>query len=176
MKNILLIGFKSSGKSSTGKAMAKQLGRVFIDTDAVTERLYRERHGDSLNCREIYSRLGAADMRALETEALREAARETRSIIATGGGAVLHQDNRHLLKEAGFCIFLDTPLPVLEKRLEKHMDSPLFQNKSIAQLHGERYRLYVSVADLHFIPAKDENPEETARRILQNIKGVINGK
>lgn len=173
MENILLIGFKASGKSSAGKALASLLGLPFIDTDTITERLYLERNGAALNCREIYSRLGADAMRALETEALREAASGPRAVIATGGGAILHQDNRHILKEAGFCVFLDTPLPLLEKRLEEHRDSPLFKNKSVNQVHGERYRLYTSAADLRYLPEPGESPEETAQRIWMNIRQSV---
>lgn len=179
MENILLIGFKSSGKSSAGKALARLLEQPFIDTDVVTERLYLERNGEALNCREIYSRLGAEAMRALETEALREAAVGPGAVIATGGGAILHQDNRHILKEAGFCVFLDTPLPVLEKRLEEHLDSPLFRHKSVSQAHGERYRLYTAAADLRYMPESGESPEDTAQnictRIRQNLKEAVYG-
>lgn len=176
MDHILLIGFKSSGKSSAGKALAHMLGLPFIDTDTVVERICRERDGTSLSCREIYSRLGPEAMRELETEALREAAANNRAVIATGGGAVLHQDSRHILKEAGFCVFLDTPLPVLEERLRSHRDSPLFKGKTVSQVYGERYRLYTAAADLRVVPGKGETPEETAERIRQNLKEVVHGE
>lgn len=175
MTNILLTGFKSAGKSSTGKALAALLGRPFIDTDAVAERLYLERSGEALSCREIYARLGEEAMRALETEALREAARGGKAVIATGGGAILHQDNRQILKDSGFCIFIDTPLPVLEERLEAHRDSPLFKHKSVSRVHGERYRLYASAADLRLAPEQGEGTEDLARRIRLHLKETIYG-
>jgi shikimate kinase len=176
MKNIVLIGFKAAGKSSAGKALAALLDLPFIDTDAVTERLYQERHGESLSCREIYSHLGEEAMRALEMEALHGAAHGGRSVIATGGGAVLHQNTRQLLKEAGFCVFLDTPLPVLEQRLAPHKDSPLFAHKSVSQVHGERYRLYSSTADVCLMPEPDEEAEAIAQRIQQHLKGTVYGQ
>lgn len=175
MENILLIGFKSAGKSSVGEALAALLGLPFVDTDRVVEALYCERRGDRLNCREIYARLGAEAMRALETEALRTTAMGGPAVIATGGGAVLHQDNRQVIKDAGFCVFLDTPLPVLEERLAGQLDSPLFRHKSVAQAHGERYRLYSQAADLRITPHDGERPEDLARRVASALKEAAHG-
>lgn len=175
MENILLIGFKSAGKSSVGEALAALLGLPFVDTDQIAEALYCARHGERLNCREIYSRLGEEAMRALETEALRGAARGGPAVIATGGGAVLHQDNRQAIKDAGLCVFLDTPLPVLEKRLAGQLDSPLFRHKSVAQAHGERYRLYSRAADLRITPQDGERPEDLARRVAGALKEAAHG-
>lgn len=177
--NIILIGFKAAGKSATGAVLARRLGWAFTDSDIMLESLYRERYGESLNCSEIYVKLGPEAMRSLESDALREVVGAGKSVIATGGGSVLQQANRELLKRAGCCIFLDTPLAVLEKRLAKNQDSPLFRHKSVAEVHAERYALYIGMADVHFIPADCEKTAESVERIFQvisaNIKETASG-
>jgi shikimate kinase len=69
--NILLIGFKSCGKSSVGVRLASADGRPFLDLDTLVEDLACRLQGTRLSCRELYSRFGAAFLRDRETEALR---------------------------------------------------------------------------------------------------------
>lgn len=182
--NIVLIGFKAAGKSSIGKSLARLEGMRFVDTDDVVERLYRERNGCALTCREIYRTLGAQAMRGLETEALKatggtgkvgetallnEADGKKETVIATGGGVVLAPENLPLLRAAGTVVFLDTPLPVLEARLEKHRHSPLFAEKSVAGVHNERLPLYLAAADVRVVPEAEDTPENTARRVRDAV-------
>ncbi|MDR2826305.1 MAG: shikimate kinase, partial [Deltaproteobacteria bacterium] len=87
--NIVLIGFKSSGKSTIGAILAQLAGMSFIDTDSLVESLFDERASIYLSCRGIYQKFGADYMRALEAEALKTIEDLDNCVVATGGGVVL---------------------------------------------------------------------------------------
>ncbi len=94
-QNIVLIGFMGSGKSSIGRLIARQFGFQFVDTDAVIA----ERAG--VEIAGIFEREGEEHFRALETAALESLLLLQRCVIATGGGVVLRERNRELLRELG---------------------------------------------------------------------------
>ena len=68
--NVILIGFKASGKTTLGKALARLLNRPFIDTDRLLEQRYQEKTGTRQSFRQIFSLLGDEGFRALESEVL----------------------------------------------------------------------------------------------------------
>ena len=99
-KNIILIGFMGSGKSSIGRELKQVLGYPVIDTDA----LIVKRAGKPI--RRIFEEDGEEAFRDLESEVLREleAIKPTRRIIATGGGVVVRPENREILRQLGFVV------------------------------------------------------------------------
>jgi shikimate kinase len=159
--NIILIGFKSSGKSTIGALLARLSGKGFIDTDYLVESLFDERASIYLSCRGIYQKFGAAYMRELETDALKTLSELKNCVVATGGGVVLQEENVPLLQKAGLTVFLDVPLEALQKRLAGSA-SPLFREKSVAQVYAERYPLYAAAAVMHYRIGGDADPQETA--------------
>jgi shikimate kinase len=171
--NIVCIGFKSSGKSTVGRILAKIAGMDFVDTDDWLETLFYEQNSVYLSCRDIYRKFGASFMRGLETKALQSLSELKNCVIATGGGVVLQEQNTALLRRAGLCVFLDVPAQVLEKRLVGSV-SPLFKEKSVAQVYQERYPLYLAAAELSFAVHESAGPEEVAQslhsRILDYLK------
>lgn len=174
--NIILIGFTACGKSSAGARLAEMTGRRFIDTDRLVEGLFRNRYGAALSCREIYARRGSDTLRELETEALRSLPALEDSVIATGGGAVLRQENVALLRKSGQCVFLDVPIDTLEKRLSLRASSRLFSGKSPAETHQERLPLYLAAADLHHHVKREHGPEEVALGLLKRINEAVYGQ
>jgi shikimate kinase len=166
--NIILIGFKSSGKSTTGSILAQLSGKSFIDTDSLVESLFDERANIYLSCRGIYQKFGAAYMRALETDALKAVAELDNFVVATGGGIVLQEENMPLLRKTGLIVFLDVPLAVLEKRLSGST-SPLFKDKSVPQLYAERHPLYTAAAALRYAVEEGAEPREVARSLYADI-------
>lgn len=158
--NIVLIGFKSCGKTTIGAMLAQAKSMDFVDTDTLLEERYYRNNGKHLTCREIYSSLGSEAMRGLETEALSEVVSKDNMVVATGGGVVLNPANLPLLRQSGICVFLDTPLSVLEKRLEAHRNSPLFASKSVSELYKERYQLYLESAHVRLSLHENEGPEQ----------------
>jgi shikimate kinase len=170
--NIVLIGFKSSGKSTIGAILAQLAGMSFIDTDSLVESLFDERASIYLSCRGIYQKFGADYMRTLEAEALKTIEDLDNCVVATGGGVVLQAENVSLLQQAGLTVFLDVPLADLQNRLADN-SSPLFRDKSIAQVYAERYPLYVEAAKIKYPVDAAINPQEQAVSLYSSILGYI---
>ena len=104
MKNIILTGFMGSGKSSVGRALAREMGVDSVDTDAMIV----ARAG--LPIHEIFDRHGEERFREIESEVIEEAASRDNVVIATGGGALLSDVNLRNLKESGAIVYLAAAL------------------------------------------------------------------
>ncbi|MDP6670247.1 MAG: shikimate kinase [archaeon] len=104
--NLVLIGFKASGKSAVGRGLAKELGMRFVDLDDLIEEIYEKEHGKKSSFREIYANHGKKFFRELENQAGEEAALLDNCIIATGGGTMIFFKNHKLLKERSKIIYL----------------------------------------------------------------------
>jgi shikimate kinase len=135
--NIILCGFKSAGKTTLGRKMAQELGWRFIDTDLL------------IPCQ--YSRERPAIFREYEKKVICSLTGLQRCVIATGGGAILDQENVTLLKKLGKVIYLFVPKETLKKRLLQG-PLPLFldpenQEISFEKMYEERERLYAAIAD-----------------------------
>ena len=122
-KNIILIGMPGCGKSTIAALLAEKLGRTALDSDSEVIRLAGKPIPD------IFAQDGEKAFRALETQALSAAAKESGAVIATGGGAVLRKENRDAMKQNGTVIFLERdisslatdgrPLSSSKKKLKK---------------------------------------------------------
>lgn len=136
--NISLIGMPGSGKTSLGRSLAKQLGRNFVDLDAVVA----DKAGKSIP--EIFEQDGEEAFRDLESIAAQEAGKEHGQVIATGGGAVKRQQNIDALRQNGIILWLDCPV----KRLSLGGYRPLARSmEDLIRLEGERRTLYQDAAD-----------------------------
>ncbi|MDR2161011.1 MAG: hypothetical protein LBO77_02570 [Desulfovibrio sp.] len=168
--NIVLIGFKACGKSTIGLRLARLAGMDFVDTDALAEDNFFQARGERLSSREIYSRFGESFWRDLETDAVRGLSLARGAVIATGGGIILRAENPPLLRAAGLCVFLDVPLPVLEKRLENQALSPLFRARGVAAVYRERLPLYLAAAHLRYAARGNEDARALARGLSARIR------
>lgn len=138
-ENIVLTGMPGSGKSTVGKLLSKKLCKPFFDTDQlITE-------GEGKTPSELISTLGEAAFREIESRIIREqAAPLTGAVIATGGGAILRQENIDALKKNGRVVFLDRPLD----DLVTSADRPLSSDRALLeQRYRERYDRYCETAD-----------------------------
>ena len=104
--NLILIGMPGSGKSTLGRMAAARLGRRFVDLDAEIEKRFGP-------IPEIFARQGEAAFRDMEARAVREFAKESRLVIAAGGGAVLREENRIALRQNAAVCRLTRPVPLL---------------------------------------------------------------
>lgn len=114
IKPIALIGLSGAGKSSVGRALAARLGWQLIDTDALIEQLA----GRSIPS--IFADQGESYFRDLETTALQKALSSAPCVIPTGGGIVVRESNRQLLKTQSYVAWLDASTDVLIARLRAH--------------------------------------------------------
>ena len=142
--NIVLIGFMGSGKSSIGRLVAARLGFQFVDTDAVLV----EREGREIA--EIFAREGEARFRDLESAVLASLSARDRCVISTGGGVVLREENRALLHDLGFTVWLTASEDVIFQRVSRNTKRPLLQTanprETVAQLLAARRPLYEAAA------------------------------
>lgn len=126
---LFIIGYKSSGKTTIGKRLAKKLNMEFIDLDDVIEK----REGKSIP--ELYTLFGDTDFRTMEWEALREIVKKDNVIVSTGGGAPCHCDNMNLMEKYGEVLYIKLDDKILVNRLKHAAKSrPIVLNKSEVEL------------------------------------------
>ena len=139
-KNIVLIGFMGTGKSSVGKILAKRLHRVWIDIDLRIEETQKRKIAD------IFEKEGEAHFRQLEKDAIKEAAQGTQRVITTGGGVVLDPENMERLKKNGIVVGLKAAPETIFTRVKDSRHRPLLKGgdlmAEIRRLLAQRQPLY----------------------------------
>ena len=144
---ISLIGLPGGGKSTVGRHLAKRVSRPFADSDAVIE----QRIGDSI--RHFFEREGEAAFRDIEQSVIAELLQGPEAVLATGGGAILREANRRLLRERSTVVYLRSTPEDLFRRLRRDTRRPLLQTTDplarLRELQAERDPLYLRTA--HFI-------------------------
>jgi len=165
MRNIALIGFMGTGKTSVGREVARRLGWPFVDTDELVER----RAGCSIP--ELFAQGGEAIFRALEREAVREAARMRPAVIACGGGVPMDSANVRELRRTCRLVLLEADLETLLARVGDAEYRPLLHGDPggrARQLLLERAPRYREVADL-VVDTSGLTVPAAAERILEGI-------
>lgn len=156
-RNVVLVGMPGCGKSTLARLLAKALGKEVADTDALVERKTEK------SIPTIFAEQGEAVFRRLEAEAVQELGKSGGKVIATGGGAILTEENRNAMRQNAVVVFLQRELDELATN-----GRPLSKNpKAIEELYKQRLPLYREVADVTV--AVSGTPEETCRRILEAI-------
>lgn len=157
-RNIVLCGMPSSGKTTVGKEIAKRLGKKFVDTDDVVV----EKRNESIS--DVFEKYGEKEFRKEESLAIEELSKENGLVIATGGGAVIDENNVRALKRNGVILFLDRSL----ENLVATSDRPLSNGfEKLKKLYEKRYDVYKSCADL-IIPANGGITD-----VVEKIEGVL---
>ncbi|MBR5295574.1 MAG: shikimate dehydrogenase [Clostridia bacterium] len=158
-RNLVLIGMPASGKSTIGKELSRILNFPFLDTD---EEIVKK---EGMEIPEIFAEKGEGYFRDLESSVISEIAPLQGRVIATGGGAVLREENVSYLKGNGVLLFLDAPL----ESLISTEDRPLTSNpEDMKKKYEERYDIYKKNADL-VIPIT-RNLSENIEKILKVLK------
>lgn len=155
-ENVVLIGMPGAGKSSCGRALARLLGRPFVDVDEAI----------ALECGRTAAQIiredGEEAFRAVETEVTGRYAARSGLVLACGGGVVTREENRDLIRQNARVVFLDRPIAELSDD-----GRPMSQAKGVERLAAERMDAYRSWADVTLpctgSPAGDA---ELARRLL----------
>lgn len=140
-KNIILIGFMGTGKSSCGRALATRLGCAFIDLDKYIE------SKEKMSVPDIFAAKGEAYFREKEREAVREVAQRKGVIVATGGGTVKDEENFSLLKARGVIVCLSANVDTILQRTARLGERPMLdgredRRKGIEELLASRQAIY----------------------------------
>jgi shikimate kinase len=162
----VFVGAPGAGKTTVGEAVAGLLGVPFSDTDAIIE----ARAGKPIP--EIFFDDGEDAFRALEREAIASALREFDGILALGGGAILNEGTRALLKSQTV-VYLSVELSDAVKRVGLGSGRPLLAvnpRATLKYLLDQRRPLYASVAT-HTIVTDGREPEEIAAEVAALLKG-----
>jgi len=146
MQNIILIGPMGSGKTTVGKQLAKRARMDFVDSDHMIE----ERCGVSIST--IFDIEGEEGFRKREAKMLTELCARPGIVLATGGGAIVSEENRIMLRKSGYVVYLKTSIETQLARTQKNQNRPLLENVDaqgkLTQLMEERGALYEQEADL----------------------------
>ncbi len=167
MERIYLIGFMGSGKTSTGSLLAERLGFGFVDMDDVIV----ETAGMSIP--EIFSRFGENYFRDIETQVLKRVAREAKRVVSCGGGVIIKEENRRILRDTGRVVYLKTSPEVAYERIKGDTNRPLIQVPDplgrIRELMEKRRRWYEETAHL-VVDTDGKGPSEVAEEVLGALR------
>lgn len=154
--NVVLIGMPASGKTTVGRLIAEKTGKELIDTDELIVK------NAKMTIPEIFEKYSEQYFRDLEAEAVAEASKKNGVAIATGGGAILREENVKALKQNGRLYFLDRSLNLLIPTEDRPLSST---REAIERRYNERYGKYLSSADFQI--NGDGTPTEVADLIYK---------
>ena len=164
--NIFFVGLMGAGKTTIGKLLAKTLKKTFYDTDHEIEKKL------GVKVSVIFELEGEEGFRKRETQMINELTNKKDIILATGGGAVLSEENRRLLKERGKVIYLNAKPQHLAKRMAFDKDRPLLQQgnmlDTLNNLYKERHPLYLGVSS--FVVDTGQQKTQT---IINKIEALL---
>ena len=142
--NIILCGFMASGKTSVAKALSKELGFSYVDTD---ELIMKE---SNMTIPEIFDKYGEEHFRDLEFEIAKKLKNFNKTIISTGGGMLTFDRNAKVLKEAGTIIHIKREFDDIYQTLIKDKTRPLAKQKTkeeLKELYNKRLDKYIFASD-----------------------------
>ncbi len=165
--NLVLIGYRGSGKTTVGKRLAARMGKEFVDTDDLLEK----QHGALIS--DIVKFHGWDYFRAMEREIIEGISNQDHLVIAPGGGALLDPENILALKRNGFIIWLKADGHTIRKRMEKDCRTgdrrPSLTGKGIfdelEEVMAFRYPIYEKVSEAQ-IDTSALSPEEVVETIF----------
>ncbi len=144
--NLILVGMMGSGKTTMGRILAKHLGKDFIDSDEEIQ------HRTGVTIPHIFDVEGESGFRQRETTALEALLSRNNLVLATGGGAVLSDENRTMMQQNGVVVYLKATVHDLWLRTRNDKNRPLLQSGNVharlAELLNQRDTLYQEVADI----------------------------
>lgn len=166
--NLFLVGMAGSGKTTVGRRVAKALSYWFFDSDQVIEK----RAGVDIAW--IFDMEGEEGFRRRESAVIEELTAMDQIVLATGGGAVLEENNRRYLRKRGMVAYLDTPISDLMLRLSGRKHRPLFldtdMQATLEKMVEIRTPLYHEVAH-HCFSTKMDMPNLVAKQVTDWFLG-----
>ena len=173
--NIILIGYRASGKTTLGKMLAEHLGKPFVDVDVEICKRF-----DNKTIAEIWAQDGEPAFREVEVEVTREVCQIKQTVIGLAGGSLMRPKARQAVERApdSVRIYLKCKPDVLHERINKDRSSaakrPALTTMGggideIESVLAEREPVYEAVAD-HVLDLTNLNPEEGLRRLMKVCK------
>ncbi|MDT8894442.1 shikimate kinase AroK [Halomonas sp. I1] len=170
LPNLILVGPMGAGKSTIGRLLAADLSRDFLDSDHEIQ----SRCGADIPW--IFDVEGESGFRDREAQMIRELAEREQVVIATGGGAVLREENRRVLRESGTVIYLYTTVSQQLRRTAKDRNRPLLQRDDRRQVLEEMFvlrdPLYQATSDI-IVRTDRRGPRAVAGDILRRVERLV---
>lgn len=143
-RHIFIIGMPGCGKSSLGRKVASTMGLNYVDTDARIEQ--------AAGCpvTQIFEKYGEQAFRAAETNVLIQLTREPGSLVSTGGGMIMRETNREIMRNHGIILLVDRPLEEILSDIKLNR-RPMLAAKGLPEverLYHERIETYRAAADV----------------------------
>jgi shikimate kinase len=165
--NLFFIGPTGAGKTTIGKRVARHFGLEFLDLDHEIER------HTGADIALIFDIEGEAGFRHRESAMLDELTTRTGILLATGGGAVLDEDNRRLLSSRGFVVYLRTPVDRQIERLSRDKRRPLLmaenRDEILQKMAQHRNPIYEQLADI-IVPSESVSVATMSRRVIARLE------
>lgn len=174
--NLIMIGFKSSGKTTVGRMLAERLGVTFCDLDDTIQSLLDDTHGaGKYTVRSYFREAGSEAFRDIETEALKSHLNEDGIVLASGGGAPLRSENQEIFRELGTVCYIKEDPERIFKRFQAHGMPAYLETVPEAErfdkmkaMWVERDEVYGPLADISAVPESDD-AEDVADAIYSLI-------
>ena len=164
---LFIIGPMASGKSLLGRKLSEYLDLPYVDTDKEIEL----RAGAEISW--IFEKEGEEGFRDRESAILKESSELESFIISTGGGAILRNENRELMRSRGKVIYLETPIEIQLSRTLNDKTRPLIENADkeevFSALSKERTPIYEELSDIK-VPFKDRSKDELLNTVLKLLE------
>jgi shikimate kinase len=165
--NIFLVGPMGAGKTTIGRLLAEELRKEFHDSDQVIE----ERAGADISW--IFDVEGEEGFRARERRVIKELCALDNIVLATGGGAILSEQNRKHLRKGGIVVYLMATITQQVERTRRDQKRPLLRNApdpraKLTELMEVRDPLYREIAD-HVVMTSRRSPRAVCNEIIQMI-------
>ncbi|MDD1605833.1 MAG: shikimate kinase AroK [Methylococcaceae bacterium] len=168
-ENIYLVGLMGAGKTTIGRQLARTLKLPFYDSDKAIE------ESTGVDIPTIFEFEGEEGFRDREQKMLQQLTKMDGIVLATGGGAVLREENRQLLKENGFIVYLQCSVDRILERTRRDTQRPLLNTDNprerIETLFAQREPLYLSCAD-YKIDTGVLQSKVVVNHILEEYKSV----
>lgn len=165
--NLVLIGYRGTGKSSVGMVLARRLHRDVVSTDAEVVKRAK------LSIPEIVKQFGWDHFRELESAVCRDVAEQDQLVIDTGGGVILRPENVKVLRRTGTLVWLTATVETITRRIGGDTQRPSLTGaksftEEIREVLVERTPRYEAAAD-YVIQTDGASTAEVAERILERI-------
>jgi len=166
MKNIYLVGFMGTGKTTVGKILAKKLNKKFLETDNLIEKKEKKKIVD------IFKEYGEPYFRKLEKELIKKISKKKDLVVSCGGGLICNKENSKILKESGIVFNLLASVNTIYNRTKNSPFRPLLNVENpierIRSLLKKRMPFYKQA---HFSIKTDKlSIEEVANKIIEILK------
>ncbi len=173
LPNIIFIGFMGSGKSSVGRHVAGMTGHRFLDTDDLVSQKAKQ------DIPSIFAAHGEEYFRDLETGCLKDLVGICGVVLATGGGLILREENRALLKKIGVTVWLDAEPDVIFERVSRNSRRPLLATENpretFDRLRQARLPTYEAASDFR-VDSTGLTHAQAAKCAIEGIRRTLNSR